>query len=357
VYAGGIVLLMALGQFTAPLLLGTREGVRVLTTEMYYASQAFPVDYGLAAAYGSPLLVIGIVVLLLQRRLMRDRDRFATVTGKSMRYSDRSSKWASIPILLYGFMSLVLPLAALALVGFSQFWTGDVGGPYTDAHFRTIIFEDDRVQDAIMTSLRSSLLALLVVLPLGLAAAVLNLSPRSRRRTKAIVDLLVNIPLGLPAVLFGAAILFTYVNPPIVLYGTVWIIVIAYVTIMIPHASRLQMSAITSLGPELAEAAEVGGAVPLRTLRTVTIPLIRRGMASAAAIILIILMQEFSVSLFVRATDTETMGSLLFYYWEGGIYPQVAILALLMVVVTAFVGCVALAFGRDHRSVRQQKKS
>ena len=67
VYGGGVALLLGLGQFTAPLLLGRNQGVSVLTTDMFFATTNTPPDYALAAAIGSPLLIFGVIVLGLNR--------------------------------------------------------------------------------------------------------------------------------------------------------------------------------------------------------------------------------------------------------------------------------------------------
>src|SRR5207253_6001313 len=115
VYGGGVALLVSLGQFTAPLLLGRNEGISVLTTSMYFATQLVPPDYATAAALGSPLLVFGIVVLFLHKMMLGDHTRFVTHGGKGFRSPARSSKLGALSIILFTVFSTVLPIRGLLL--------------------------------------------------------------------------------------------------------------------------------------------------------------------------------------------------------------------------------------------------
>src|SRR5204863_3602710 len=127
VYGAGVALLLGLGQFTAPLLLGRSRNISVLTTDMFFATQQIPPNYGLAAAVGSPLLVFGVIVLLMNRLLLGDHTRFVTHGGKGgFRQTAPGSKLAAVVIVIYGLLSTVLPILSLVFVSLSRFWTGDV---------------------------------------------------------------------------------------------------------------------------------------------------------------------------------------------------------------------------------------
>jgi iron(III) transport system permease protein len=163
--------------------------------------------------------------------------------------------------------------------------------------------------------------------------------------------MLLLLPYGTPAVLFGFALLFAYTRQPLVLYGTLAIMIVAFATIMIPYAARLQLATLLSLGEEPWEAAKVSGAGPVRSFYTVTIPLMRRGASAAAAIIAVLLFQEFGVSLMVRSANVQVIGTVLYDQYNGGAYPAVAVLALIMVFITAIgVGVVLFVGGSDALS-------
>ncbi len=345
-YGGGVALLLGLGQFTGPLFLGRNSGVDVLTTEMYRSVSQSPIDYAVAAALGSPLLLFGLGVVILQKVLLGDHARFVTHGGKSFRSELRPSKAAAAGILTFGVFSTFLPLFALTVVSLSRFWSGSI--VVSDLgldNFRTAL-DNDGVRSGISTSIVCSLLAVAIALPLGYAIATFLLRSRTKSRlVRPAVDFLVAVPLGIPAVIFGAGFLLTYTQPPLVLYGTRWVIVLVYVTLMLPFTVRLQLSGMVALGEAYVEASRVAGAGSLRTNLRIVLPLMRGSLASAAALMFVLLTHEFSASLLVRSSTTQVMGTVLYDYWSNGAYPLVAAIALIMTAVTAAGVCLAMAVG------------
>ena len=351
IYAAGVVLLLGLGQFTAPLLLGANGGVRVLTTQMYSQVSQTPVDYSVAAALGSPLLLAGIAVVIAQKRLLGGESRFVTHTGKGFRREGESSAFAVVVILGYAAISTILPVLALAFVSLSPFWTGkfsfanlSLGNYYT-------LFERPEATQAILNSVTYSLVAVAITLPLGFVIASVLVRGQGNRVMRLILDFLVSMPLGIPAVIFGAGFLITYTSKPFVLYGTPWVMIIAYVTLMIPFATRMQLSTLLALGRSYIEASRVSGAGVARTYSTIVLPLMRSSLAGSAALLFVLLTHEFTASLLVRSPTTRVMGTLLFDYWGNGSYPMVATVALVMTAVTgAGVGLAVLLGGSESLS-------
>jgi iron(III) transport system permease protein len=140
--------------------------------------------------------------------------------------------------------------------------------------------------------------------------------------------------MAIPASLMGFGILFAYSSPPFSLYGTSAIIVVTYVTLMIGYSTRLQSATLLGMGTEFREASMTSGAGPLRTLLQIMFPMARKGMAAAAALTFVMLSHEFSASMMVRSVRTQVMGSMMYDIWSGGIYPEAAVMALVMVAVT-----------------------
>ncbi len=236
-YGGGVALLLGLGQFTGPLLLGRTAGIDVVTTEIYGDMTQTPVQYGSAAALGSTLLVFGVVVVGLQKFFLRDRRRFVTHGGKAFRSPGRPSKLAAVALLGYTFIATVLPVSALVVVSLSRFWSADIDvSGFTLDNFREI-FDQSNVTDAIYNSVTISLLAVADQPPLGFRRRLDHPRGTRYRALRMAADFLVAIPLGVPAVLFGAGFLLTYTEGPFVLYGTRWVIVLVYVTLMLPFAT------------------------------------------------------------------------------------------------------------------------
>ena len=332
-YGGGVALLLGLGQFTAPLLLGRNAGIDVLTTDMYCSVSQSPIDYSVAAAIGSPLILIGIVVVLVQRFSLGDQRRFVTHGGRAFRVQQRPSKLAGAYLVTYGLLSTGLPVGALVVVALSPFWSGTIqwgelglqnfrrifeGGP----HHRSDLDEPDRLARG-----RGDRLAI------GFFAPRCCSDGARRGGLRTTLDLIVTLPLGIPAVVFGAAFLLQYTREPLILYGSRWVVILVYVTLMLPFTTRMQMSGMLSLGDTYVEASRVSGAGSLRTDIRILLPLLRPTLGGAAALMFVMLTHEFSASLLVRSSTMQTMGTALYDFWSNGL-PEVAAIALVMTGVT-----------------------
>lgn len=345
VYGGGVALLLGLGQFTGPLLLGSNTGVKVLTTEMYRRVSESPADFAAAAAAGSPLVILGLVVVLGQKALLGNQARFVTHGGKAFRSAPARSWWAVSTVVIYGLVALVAPLVGLGAVALSPYWSESIQwGSLTLDNFR-VLFGTRDVIDSVVTSLVASSVAVAICVPLGFVMA--NLLVRGRRYVvlRLIGDLITALPLGIPAVIFGVGFLLTYTQPPFILYGTRTVIILVYVVLMLPFATRLQMTALLALGETYAEASSTSGASSMVTNLRIILPLMRPAILSAVALMFILLTHEFAASLLVRAPTTQVMGTRLYDLWANGVYPQVAAMALLMTAVTGLGVAVAMVIG------------
>ena len=346
VYGAGVSLLLGLGQFTAPLLLGRNEGINVLTTDMYFQTQLVPPQYGIAAAIGSPLLVFGVFILFVNRVLLGDHTRFITHGGKGgFKPAARGSWTAAAAIISYGVVATLLPIAALVLVSLSKFWTGSFDtSTWTLDSWREVASAQG-VKPAIWNSVLLSVVAAAITLPISYVAATVLRRRRDHRIIGPILDFVVAMPLSIPAVIFGVGFLLTYTNEPFVLYGTRWVIVLVYVTLMLPFATRMLLSGLAALGESYSEAARVSGAGPLRTHLSILVPLLRPTIGGATALMFVLLTHEFAASLLVRSPDVQVMGTVLYDYYENGGYPLVAVISLVMVGVTTAGVAVAVAIG------------
>ena len=335
IFATGVVFLLGLGQFTAPLLLGRTAKIDVLTTEMFYLTERFPIDFGLGAALGSPILVLGLLVVLVQKFALGEQRRFVVVSARS-RYNLRETRWwAAVVIGLYLLVTTVLPLMALIYVSLSPFWTGSLVVPELTLRHWNSVLNNRGLVDAIWTSVRTSIIGIAILIPLGFAMAFALLqSTRIAQPVRLAIDFLATLPVAVPASLMGFGLLFVYSQPPIQIYGTTAVMVVTYVTLMVGHSTRLQFTTLVGTGQEFLEASRAAGAGPLRSLLQVLLPMCRKGIAATAALTFVLLFHEFSASLMVRSARTQVIGSVMYDVWAGGVYSEVAVLALIMVVVT-----------------------
>jgi len=342
IFATGVVFLLGLGQFTAPLLLGRTAKIDVLTTEMFYLTERFPIDFGLGAALGSPILVLGLMVVLMQKLALGEQRRFVVVSARS-KYNLRETRWwAAVVIGLYLLVTTVLPLLALIYVSVSPFWTGSLIVPELTLRHWSSVLGNKGLVDAIWTSVATSVIGIAILIPLGffMAFALLQ-STRIAKPVRMAIDLFATLPIAVPASLMGFGLLFVYSQPPIQIYGTTAVLVVTYVTLMLGHSTRLQFTTLVATGQEFLEASKASGAGPMRSLFQVLLPMCRKGIAATAALTFVLLFHEFSASLMVRSARTQVIGSVMYDVWAGGIYSQVAVLALIMVVVTVIGVCIA----------------
>lgn len=349
VYAGIMVLLMALGQFTAPLMLGRRQGIDVITTRIYETSAEYPIDYSMAAAFGAPLLVVAIALIVMQRSALGNQKRF--IGGGSMsrtraNVSKTSSGLAAVYVIGFVVLSAILPMIALVYVALSPYWTGTLSTE--NLSFDNIVagLQNRALGEAVSTTIMVTLVSLVIVILVGLLIAIaLANKDKLWRPVAFVLDVSTGLPLAVPAALIGFGFLFAFSTPGVGLLGTNASLVIAYVTIMIPYSVRYQLAALIALGQTTTESSQVSGAGSLRTFFQIILPLARNGLASAAAIMFILLSHEFGVSLLLRGQENTVLSVLLYDQYSGGSYPMVAVIALVMTALTSVGVILALIFG------------
>ncbi|MFC9360880.1 ABC transporter permease [Rhodococcus sp. NPDC057014] len=332
-----VAFLLGLGQFTAPLLLGSADGIDVLTTEIFHIREKFPIDYAATAALGLPLLVLGIGSILLQRAVIGDQRRYVT-QGVGGSVSTQTSRWALAAVVFYTFVTCIVPLLAITLVAFSPFWNGDLTDmSFTTKHVETTL-ANPIVTGAVWNSITVSIIAALVVLPLGfIGALVMSGVVKAPRPIQYILDFVFVGPLAVPRAMLGLAVLYVFLRPPFNLYGTLALFVVGYIFIVLPFSLRSQHASLVGVHSSLFEAAKVCGASQLRTIVDVALPLTKRGMAASLAVMLVLLSHDFAVSVMLRSPGNHVMGTAIYEFWEGGVYPQVAVMALVMSGVTGIL--------------------
>ncbi len=150
VFASSVIFLLGMGQFTVPLLLGRTEQINVLTTEMFYLTLNPPVDYGLGAVLGLPILITGIVLVVVQKYLLGDQRRYVVVSARSRNEARVTNWWSATVIFLYTFLTTILPFAALAYVSVSPFWTARMSFTNLTLRHWYAIFDNSLFTSAVM---------------------------------------------------------------------------------------------------------------------------------------------------------------------------------------------------------------
>lgn len=302
-----VVFVTSAGLFDVPLALASPRGIRTMPTEIFAAVQ-YPSDFGRAAAFG--VMVLGVTVLLtsLQRRYL-NRHRFDVVTGKGYRPRQmhlRPLARAAALLLETAYIGggVVLPTIALVLVSLSRLWTGRFDPARASlANFQYVLFNYQLTRTAIGNSLLLAFVgATAGVLISLLQAYYLN---RGRRRWRGPVDAVLSLPLGIPGIILGLGFLILGIRTP--LYGTLALVLIAYVARFFPLATRNIGAMFLAINPELEASARASGASWLQTMRLVLLPLLRPAITASWLMLFVVFIRELGATILLYAQGSETI--------------------------------------------------
>jgi iron(III) transport system permease protein len=331
-----LLFIMGMSSYEVPRLIGRPARIDVFTTEIQGATTGTPPEFGVASALSLSLLLICIVAVYFYRRATRNAEAFATITGKGYRPTRiELGRWrwpVAAAIGLVFLVALGLPLFTLAWQSFfrnlSQPFMGSPA-PATLENYRFVLGYPIFL-NAVRTSVVVSAMAATVVVALTLVMAWM--ARRSASRFAWLLDALASAPIAIPGVIVGASILFTYLIVPIPVYNTIWILLIAYVTLYLPYGMRFASSGITQIHRELEEAAEVSGARIGQIFLHVLLPLILPFLLAAWIYVFVLSVRELGASVFLVGPGTHVLGTISLTMWEeGGSYGAVAALGVIQI--------------------------
>jgi iron(III) transport system permease protein len=331
-----LLFIMGLSSYEVPRLIGRPARIEVFTTEIQGATAATPPEFGVASALSLTLLIVCIVAVYFYRRATRNAEAFATITGKGYKPTRiELGRWrwpVASAIGVIFLIALGLPLFTLAWQSFfrnlSQPFMG-AAVPATLENYRFIL-RYPVFLGAVRTSVVVSALAATFVVALTLVMAWM--ARRSASRFAWLLDALASAPIAVPSVIVGAAILFTYLIVPIPVYNTIWILLIAYVTLYLPYGMRFASSGITQIHRELEEAAAVSGAGLFQIFLRILFPLILPFLLAAWIYVFVLSVRELGASVFLVGPGTSVLGTVSLTMWEeGGSYGAVAALGVLQI--------------------------
>lgn len=357
IYGTATTLLLGIGQVTMPLFLGRQVGISVLSTAMYQHMSTSPVDYGAASAYGLPIVVLGLILIGFQRTLVGDQARFVTAGGRAARPLARTGIAGQALVLIFGLVTFVLPLLALLYVSFSTFWTSNLSFRHLTSQNYLSIFQSSQNYAAITNTLWYTAATVVVALTVSYACARVIYDRQRRPLASLAQEVIVSLPLGVPGVIFGLGFLLAYSNQPLLslgIYGRPLSMILVYVVLVLPFATRIQLAAMAHVGTDLSDAAAICGAGYWRRLVLVELPMLRSSLGYAGGLVVALIAQEFSASIMVRSGNTQVMSTALYDTWAFSSYPVTAAYAVLMCAITA--AGVALCFVLGGRSVSEDSR-
>ncbi|MGE5215397.1 MAG: ABC transporter permease, partial [Chloroflexota bacterium] len=349
--AGTLNFVRAVESFDTPAIIALPARIEVFTTKIWReALGSFPTNHNLAATYGVGILVIALVFVYLYRRFTSQVESFSTVTGKGFRpHQIDLGPWryaASGVALLMLILLVLLPILVLLLVALMPYYhvpTWHTWQNLTLDNFR-YVWATPRVHKAFANSLFLALVGATVCMLLASLASYITV--RTKIAGRGIIEGLVFIPWAFPGTAMALGLLWAYVDFPIPIYATIWIILIAYVTRFLPYGLRAVSSTIIQVHKELEEASIVCGAGFLATFRRVLIPMMRPGVMAGWIILVTIFLREFSATLFLYSPGAEPLGPLLYFLYLDGMRGRVAAIGLVISVISIILIAVAQRYSR-----------
>jgi iron(III) transport system permease protein len=352
-----IMLVRALEAFEVPALLGIPNGTWVFTSRIWRVLNQYPADYGQAGAYALSLLALTTVGVFWQSRLSKRGRSFQTVTGKGFRPRPMDlGRWrwpATALILGYFMIAVVMPTLILLYASFQPFYAM----PSMNS-LKTFTLENysyTLTNSQALGATRNSFL-----LGIGSATGVMFLMAivswtvvRTRIPGRWMVDNLTFLPLIVPGLVMGVALLFVYLRFPVPIYGTIWILFIAYFTRYMPYGMRYATSSMYQISGELEESARTSGASWWQTFRRVNLPLLMPGLVAGWIYILMVSVRELSSSILLYSPGNEVLSILIWEQWENGQFTELAALGVLMVLALVVLVVIANRLGarigvREH---------
>ena len=351
-----VTFLEAIALFGSPALIAIPARFNVVTTQLLQFFSP-PVRAEVAAAYTMPLLLITLALFLLQRRLLSRRG-FVAVSGKG---GERrlialgAWRWALLAYaLLVVACSVLLPYGALSQAALAKAWgRGWHVANLTLDNFRYLLFDNEMVRQAVgNTFLYAGMAALLVI---ALSLAIAYIVARRLLPGAGLLGLLCMAPFVVPGIVLAIAFYAAYAPPPLSLYGTGTILVLAFTTRYLPVGYANAAAALRGLNPEMEEAVRILGGTRLLAIRKVVAPLLKRSLAGAWLLVFIPATRELSTAMFLYVPRTRTISVTLLDMSEEGNFEQLAALGFLLLVAIVLIVALGTALlGRDFMIRRER---
>ena len=334
--AGGLVaFLQAMTLFGSPAILALPAGFHTMTTKVWSLFQ-YPPKPELAAAASLPLLVL-TVLLLRAERMILGRRGYSVVGGKygaPRLIPLRRWRWPAFVLCLVVLLNPVfLPYAALFNAAFSPVATTFLtfhNATLQNIHF--VLFE----LSAASLALKNTVILGTTTATVGtiIALIIAYVTARQAVAGHRMLGFLATAPIAIPGIVLGVGLFLSYTRPPFVLYGTLWILLIAFVTIALPSAYQQLQAAFRTIHPELEDASRILGATRLRSLWQITAPLLRTGVIATWCFIFVGVMRELSAAIILFTSETKVISVLIYDLNESGDLGAISVIGLGMLLIT-----------------------
>ena len=345
-----ILFVRAIESFEVPALLGLPVGIHVYTSSIYQAIHQYPSEVGLASAYAVTLLLLTSLGIYAQSRLSQQGSRYATVTGKGFRPRTIDlGRWRYLTaaiFIVYFVVVVLLPFLVLVWSSLQRFYSA----PSWQA-LRRVSLDSYRAvlnyPQFGQTVWNSVVLAALTAAAIMLLSAIISwIVVRTKLKGRWLLDNIASLPLVFPGLVLGLAIMVCYLTVDIGIYGTLWIMFIAYVTRFLPYGLRYNSSSMLQIHKELEESAAMSGASWSMTFRRVILPLLKPGLLAGFIYVMIVSIRELASSILLYSPGTEVVSIMIWELWQNGQYVELSALGVMLIIALFCLVMLAQLIGR-----------
>jgi iron(III) transport system permease protein len=328
-----------LGIYGIPAVLGAPTNINVLTTYIFKLTNWSPPLYNTAAAVAILLMIVTGLLVFAQQKVLSGRS-YTTVAGKA--YRPRSLdlgpwRWFTFGLgIVYLVVVVILPSLALIVAAFRKFmFIRDAASlfdmkQYSLMHFYSI-FDNPLTMNSIYNAVEVGIIT--AVVGGSLAFAIGYTIHRTHVAGRRSIDLISTLPVAIPGLVIGVAYLWAWIGIPGGLYGTIWILALAFIARFMPDTVKALSTSFLQIHRELEEAAWVCGKGMFGTIRTIVLPLARPGVIASMTLLFVLAIRELGSSLFLYTSNTMVMSVLLLDYYEGGNLGKTAAFSLVQTIL------------------------
>lgn len=332
-----ILFVRALESFEVPALIGLPVKLQVFTSSIYEAIEQYPSQVGLASSYSMLLLLITSVGLYLQSRVASRGGKYTTMSGKGFRPRQMDlGVWRFVTagiFVVYFLLIVALPLAVLIWSSLQKYYRSP---SLAAAHHLTL----DAYRYIIhLPALRAAVLNSLL-LSFGCATAVMLLSAvicwivvKTKLPGRWLLDNLASLPLVFPGLVLGLSFMIVSLKVDIGIYGTLWILLLAYITRFMPYGMRYTNTSMIQIHKELEESAAMSCATWSATFYRIVLPLLKPGLMAGWIYVLIVSIRELSSSILLYSPGSETVSIVIWELWQNGQYVELSALSVMLILV------------------------
>ena len=345
-----ILFVRAIESFEVPALLGLPVGIQVFTSSIYQAVHRYPSQVGLASSYAITLLLITTVGIYFISKLSSSGSKYATMTGKGFRPRQIDLgpwRWLAAAIFMVYFALIVaLPFAVLLWSSLQKFYavpSMQALQNLTLDPYRFVLSYPNlagAVWNSLLLSFGSATLIMLIT------SVICWIVVKTKMPGRWLLDNLASLPMVFPGLVLGLALMIFYLNVDIGVYGTMWILFIAYVTRFMPYGLRFNTTSMLQIHKELEESAAMSGAGWGTTFWRIVLPLLKPGLLSGWIYIMIVSIRELSSSILLYSPGTEVVSIIIWELWENGQYVELSALGVMFILMLFVLVLISQAVGR-----------